>query len=179
MRLNFRRKFLYSFKLPGEAQKIDRIMENFAKRYCENNPSSFDHTDTAFILAFSLIMLNTDAHNPNVVHKMTKPQFISANRGINSGKDLPKDYLETLYDSIVNNEIVFDIEREDIKQSDLKGWLMFKQKSKLSSKWIKVYGITSGGCLYMFNQPKVVEVFQVDILGCFPSCDCSTWKCHR
>lgn len=32
------RHFLEGFRLPGEAQKIDRLMEKFAARYCENNP---------------------------------------------------------------------------------------------------------------------------------------------
>ena len=32
------RHFLSKFRLPGEAQKIDRLMEKFAGRYCENNP---------------------------------------------------------------------------------------------------------------------------------------------
>lgn len=32
------RKFLAGFRLPGEAQKIDRLMEKFAARYCECNP---------------------------------------------------------------------------------------------------------------------------------------------
>lgn len=32
------RSFLEGFRLPGEAQKIDRLMEKFAARYCENNP---------------------------------------------------------------------------------------------------------------------------------------------
>ncbi len=32
------RKFLEGFRLPGEAQKIDRLMEKFASRYCESNP---------------------------------------------------------------------------------------------------------------------------------------------
>ena len=32
------RKFLEGFRLPGEAQKIDRLMEKFAARYCECNP---------------------------------------------------------------------------------------------------------------------------------------------
>ena len=31
------RKFLEGFRLPGEAQKIDRLMEKFASRYCECN----------------------------------------------------------------------------------------------------------------------------------------------
>lgn len=32
------RLFLEKFRLPGEAQKIDRLMEKFASRYCECNP---------------------------------------------------------------------------------------------------------------------------------------------
>lgn len=32
------RNILEKFRLPGEAQKIDRIMEKFASRYCECNP---------------------------------------------------------------------------------------------------------------------------------------------
>lgn len=32
------RLFLQGFRLPGEAQKIDRLMEKFAARYCECYP---------------------------------------------------------------------------------------------------------------------------------------------
>ncbi len=35
------RQFLWSFRLPGEAQKIDRMMECFAQRYCTLNPGVF------------------------------------------------------------------------------------------------------------------------------------------
>ena len=35
------RDFLWNFRLPGEAQKIDRMTENFAQRYCECNPEIF------------------------------------------------------------------------------------------------------------------------------------------
>lgn len=38
------RQFLWSFRLPGEAQKIDRMMEAFATRYCECNRSVFQST---------------------------------------------------------------------------------------------------------------------------------------
>nr|VZI51641.1 unnamed protein product [Spirometra erinaceieuropaei] len=34
------RQFLSGFRLPGEAQKIDRLMEKFAARYCACNPSN-------------------------------------------------------------------------------------------------------------------------------------------
>ncbi|KAG9136782.1 hypothetical protein Leryth_004541 [Lithospermum erythrorhizon] len=99
------RFFLKGFRLPGEAQKIDRLMEKFAERYCKCNPTSFSSADTAYVLAYSVIMLNTDAHNNMVKDKMSKADFIRNNRGINDGKDLPEDYLGTLYDQIVKNEI--------------------------------------------------------------------------
>ncbi|MBA0687959.1 hypothetical protein Goari_005772, partial [Gossypium aridum] len=47
------RFFLRGFRLPGEAQKIDRIMEKFAERYCKCNPNSFTSADTAYVLAYS------------------------------------------------------------------------------------------------------------------------------
>ncbi|KAF6174168.1 hypothetical protein GIB67_033700 [Kingdonia uniflora] len=99
------RFFLRGFRLPGEAQKIDRIMEKFAERYCKCNPSSFTSADTAYVLAYSVILLNTDAHNSTVKGKMSKADFVRNNRGIDDGKDLPEEYLGTLYDHIVKNEI--------------------------------------------------------------------------
>lgn len=60
------RAFLSGFRLPGEAQKIDRVMEKFAERYCAQNKSIFPSADMAFILAFSTIMLQTDLHNPAI-----------------------------------------------------------------------------------------------------------------
>ncbi|KAG7256923.1 hypothetical protein CRUP_027382, partial [Coryphaenoides rupestris] len=63
------RQFLWSFRLPGEAQKIDRMMEAFAQRYCTCNPGVFQSTDTCYILSFAIIMLNTSLHNPNVKDK--------------------------------------------------------------------------------------------------------------
>lgn len=66
------RFLLRGFRLPGEAQKIDRIMEKFAERYCKCNPGSFASADTAYVLAYSVIMLNTDAHNSMVKDKVSK-----------------------------------------------------------------------------------------------------------
>lgn len=41
------RAYLWSFRLPGESQKIDRMMEVFAKRYCSCNSGFFKDSDTA------------------------------------------------------------------------------------------------------------------------------------
>jgi len=92
--LFFFRQFLWSFRLPGEAQKIDRMMECFAQRYCQLNPDIFTNTDTCYVLSFAIIMLNTSLHNPSVKDKPSVEQFISMNRGINNGGDLPRELLE-------------------------------------------------------------------------------------
>lgn len=101
------RHFLEGFRLPGEAQKIDRLMEKFASRYCECNPSMtlFPSADTVYVLAFSVIMLTTDLHSPQVKNKMTKEQYINLNRGVSDSKDLPEEYLSQIYDEIAGQEI--------------------------------------------------------------------------
>ena len=91
------RRFLTHFWLPGEAQKIDRMMEKFAERYCSQNEGVFANADTAYVLAYSLIMLNTDAHSSQIKKKMTQQEFVNMNRGINDSGDLPTPFLESLY----------------------------------------------------------------------------------
>ncbi|KAJ9267197.1 hypothetical protein DTO195F2_430 [Paecilomyces variotii] len=108
------RKFLQSFRLPGEAQKIDRFMLKFAERYVSGNPNAFANADTAYVLAYSVIMLNTDQHSKKLKgRRMTKDDFIKNNRGINDNQDLPDEYLGSIFDEIATNEIVLDTEREN------------------------------------------------------------------
>jgi brefeldin A-inhibited guanine nucleotide-exchange protein len=114
--------FLSGFRLPGEAQKIDRMMEKFAERYCSNNPEVFPTADTAFVLAYSVIMLNTDLHNPNIKpeKKMTKAGFISNNRGIAAGQDVPRQLLIDIFDEIESRPITLkeDDKLREQKQSE-------------------------------------------------------------
>jgi brefeldin A-inhibited guanine nucleotide-exchange protein len=106
------RQFLQSFRLPGEAQKIDRFMLKFANRYVTGNPNAFANADTAYVLAYSVILLNTDLHSSKIVRHMSLQDFIKNNRGINDNADLPDDYLSSIYDEIAKNEIVLKSERE-------------------------------------------------------------------
>ncbi|GMI43270.1 hypothetical protein TrCOL_g9786 [Triparma columacea] len=117
------RHFLAGFRLPGEAQKIDRIMEKFSERFSLQNPDVFPTADVAFILAFSVIMLNTDLHNPNLKEerRMTKEGFIRNNRGISTnGGDLPKEMLEGIFDRIQKKQISLkedDLARQKIEKA--------------------------------------------------------------
>lgn len=109
------RKFLSTFRLPGEAQKIDRMMETFASKYVVDNPGRFATADCAYVLAFSLIMLHTDAHSRSIKpeNKMTLEMFIRNNRGINDNADLSAEYLEFLYRRIVAEEWIIEDEAEE------------------------------------------------------------------
>lgn len=148
------RQFLWSFRLPGEAQKIDRMMECFAQRYCELNPGVFTSTDTCYVLSFSIIMLNTSLHNPSVKDKPTVDRFIAMNRGINDGGDLPEELLVSLYESIKKEP--FKIPEDD--GNDLmhtffnpikEGWLC-KQGGRYKS-WKRRWFILNDNCLYYFQ----------------------------
>ncbi|XP_062475015.1 cytohesin-2 isoform X2 [Pezoporus occidentalis] len=123
------RQFLWSFRLPGEAQKIDRMMEAFAQRYCLCNPGVFQCTDTCYVLSFAVIMLNTSLHNPNVRDKPSAERFVAMNRGINDGGDLPEELLRNLYESIRSEP--FKIPEDDgndlthtFFNPDREGWLL-------------------------------------------------------
>lgn len=152
--LNYSRQFLWSFRLPGEAQKIDRMMECFAQRYCQLNPDIFTNTDTCYVLSFAIIMLNTSLHNPSVKDKPSVEQFISMNRGINNGGDLPRELLESLYESIRTEP--FKIPQDDgndlmhtFFNPDKEGWL-WKQGGRYKS-WKRRWFILNDNCLYYFE----------------------------
>ena len=78
-------------------------MEKFAERFTLQNPEVFPSADTAFILAFAVIMLQTDLHNPNIKpeKKMTEESFVNMNKGISvDGGNLPTEFLIDIFRSI-------------------------------------------------------------------------------
>ncbi|GAA5932947.1 hypothetical protein JCM3775_005272 [Rhodotorula graminis] len=132
------RAFLSSASLPSETQQIDRVMEAFARRYCECNPGLFgavpkkrevgdeglsteggasddgrsglgprrdgqEESDIPYVLAFSMVMLNTDQFNPNAKSKMTKADYVKNTRI----DGVPSEILEYLYDQITAAPFVY------------------------------------------------------------------------
>ena len=158
------RAYLELFRLPGESQSIDRIMEEFAKHYDSQNPKIFDSgPDCVHVLSFATIILNTDAHNPNVKkkNKMKKEQFVKMNRGIDGGKDVPRDLLESIYGSIVKKQIQTGWETGVVTffNPTCEGWLHKRGAGfKGGKKWTRRYFLLNEHCLYYFNtQPGTEE----------------------
>eukprot|EP01052_Picozoa_sp_SAG31_P015586 SAG31_NODE_1006_length_10432_cov_3.272718_3_plen_182_part_00 len=67
--------------------------------------------DCAFVLAYSIIMLNTDLHNEKLgdQKRLTKKEFIANNRRSPDLATLSDEYLGGIYDEILNEEFkMFD-----------------------------------------------------------------------
>ena len=56
------RSFCGSFSLVGESQEIERIMQHFADRYHEENPTVFPDSSTIYGVVCAVLLLNSDLH---------------------------------------------------------------------------------------------------------------------
>ena len=104
------RKFLLEADLPKETQQVDRVIQAFADRYHECNPGIFMSSDQAYIIAFSIMMLHTDAFNRNNKRKMQKQDYIKNT----SGQHVSDDVLGCFYDNICYTPFVHYVEEVDI-----------------------------------------------------------------
>ena len=160
------RFFTSLFRLQGESQQIERILWAFARAYQRDHPTKFKTADVAHTLAFSLMMLNTDAHSTQIkpANKMTLDQFVRNNRGIDGGDDIPFTMLSGFYSRIVAREIQLE-QREFVADGAVsvdggasfdavkKGWL--KKEGGRVKTMHRRWTILSGSTLYYFVTEKV------------------------
>lgn len=174
------RLFLETFRLPGESQKIQRVLEAFSERYYEQSPQILANKDAALLLSYSLIMLNTDQHNVQVKKKMTEEDFIRNNRHINGGSDLPREFLSELYHSICKNEIRTTPEHgAGFPEMTPSRWIDLMHKSKKTASFIvsdskayldhDMFAIMSGPTIaaisVVFDHAEHEDVYQTCIDG--------------
>ncbi|KAI0928873.1 hypothetical protein AcV5_006301 [Taiwanofungus camphoratus] len=100
------REMLETFRLPGESQQINRITETFAEIYFATEPAEVKSQDAVYVLAYSIIMLNTDLHNPQVRKRMTIDDYKRNLKNVNDNSDFSPQYLQDIYDSIRKREII-------------------------------------------------------------------------
>ncbi|XP_003737455.1 cytohesin-2 [Galendromus occidentalis] len=146
------RRFLFTFRLPGESQKIDRMMQEFANHYCDQNPGVFEAPDQCYILSFAVIMLNTMLHNPSIKDKPSIDDFVKM------VSDSPYAYDRNMLAPIFENIRAepFKIPEDDgndlmhtFFNPDREGWL-WKQGGRVKS-WKRRWFILSDKCLYYFE----------------------------
>lgn len=102
---------LSKFKPPGEAQQVYRLLFHFAGQYVKHNKERGLTLDTVHFLAYAILMLHTDRHNPKVKRKMNKEQFKKIVAA--GGAQIPEDAVECMYDRVVAHEFRLQITESD------------------------------------------------------------------
>ncbi|XP_026190806.1 uncharacterized protein LOC34622114, partial [Cyclospora cayetanensis] len=105
------RQFLSKFRPPGEAQQVYRLLYRFASLYVRDNEEHGLDLDTVHFLAYAILMLHTDRHNPKVKRKMTKEQFRKIVAA--GGAQLPDEVVDCMYDRVVIHEFRLNITDTD------------------------------------------------------------------
>ncbi|KAK9450228.1 uncharacterized protein V1518DRAFT_371494 [Limtongia smithiae] len=124
------RKFLLLVHLPRESQQIDRILNAFSQRYYNCNPEIFVNQEEAYFIAFSLMILHTDAFNKSNKRRMQKSEYVFNTRG----RGVADEVLECFFDNItltpfINAEEGAETEQNSDKQVTRQSSLMKSRKS--------------------------------------------------
>nr|XP_018259729.1 uncharacterized protein I303_07797 [Kwoniella dejecticola CBS 10117]OBR81887.1 hypothetical protein I303_07797 [Kwoniella dejecticola CBS 10117] len=107
------RRLLMHMSLPKETQQIDRVIEAFSRRYEECEPNLFGSKDNTYVLAFSMMMLHTDAFNKSNKNKMTKVDYVRNTRM----DGVSPIVLEAFFDNITYTPFVFIDDDTELKRS--------------------------------------------------------------
>lgn len=93
LNLSHIRRFCAKLFLKAETQQVDRILEEFSRRYWDCNPgglfgsssafpssltmlSSHNLSDIVHAVAYSILLLNTDLHVAELTSRMSRSQFV-------------------------------------------------------------------------------------------------------
>ena len=128
--------FMTLFEMPGEGQKVERILENFGLKYANDNPDHYI-PDGAHMICFLLVMLHTNVYNPNVADKMTLAQFISIGKDIkNDDKTISVETLTRFYTEILAQPLAvhtLEKRRKDIQNTLSRSYKEKQELFKLES----------------------------------------------
>ncbi|KAI5123999.1 hypothetical protein M0805_006409 [Coniferiporia weirii] len=71
------RRLCAKLYLKAETQQVDRILEEFSRRYWETNPTTvYGSAGVVHAVSYSLLLLNTDLHVAELAQRMSRSQFV-------------------------------------------------------------------------------------------------------
>lgn len=130
------RSMLEKFRLPGESQLIERILDTFSIHWFEQNNGVLQSSDSALSLAYAIIMLNVDQHSKKV-KPMTCDEFDRNLLGPKSERIYDRKLLDQVFTNIRDNEIVLPDEQVGhIRQRYLWKCTMVKSDRFDSLYWV-------------------------------------------
>ena len=157
------------FRLPGEGQKIGAILAGFAKWFMQEQPGSFPTEDVAFMLAYSMVMLNTSLHN-----KCAKSCQFDKNSFYNMLCNIPdhnfsQQFSDTVFESIQANEIKLPTasDKDDNDAEVEESWTMACRRAGAlisagrSRRKVCFHREMSGDCVRLMLQVVWMHAFSV------------------
>jgi hypothetical protein len=147
------RRMIAQFRLPGEGQVINRIMETFAKVYCEQNRGFFKDPDQAHTLALLVLTLNTATHNPSEQRKISIEDWVSYCEELTAHEPrCTPALLEAIWQSIQDQEIRMPMEGM-FPEMVRRGFLELCEGT-FARSWKSRWFVLSHSCLYIFDTPE-------------------------
>lgn len=152
---------LSGFRLPGEGQKVDRIMEKFGEKYVKDNPETFGSSECFYMLSYATMMLQTSIHNPSARNNsMTLEDFQKMLKGVNDGKDIGDDFLEEVYKTIEKDPITL-VEDDDARiKNESTTATSYKRKQEIFIK--EGQGLAKRGHELMKDKKKTSQFILVN-----------------
>lgn len=132
-------------------------MSKFGIKYCFDNPKSFKNSDTAHILSFSIIMLNTDLHSSSISRKMSLRDFVKNNKPVAVDEDADfEERLKGIYSRIAAEEIKMDNKKED-------------KASKITPKsFLSFCNFCGFLCFSVLDNSLYISVFYTFVINFYP-----------
>ncbi|VDN97581.1 unnamed protein product [Rodentolepis nana] len=147
------RTFLFNFQLPGESQKIDKILQSFAHEYVEQNPSAFHTSQEAYVLAYAAILLNTTLHNTNAKSQnfrlADEKTFVETMLDYDKDTHLSEEIIRSVYHGIKSKPI--QLAEECTEASNMRGWL-WKLGGRVKT-WKRRWFVLTDEFLFYYNAP--------------------------
>ena len=111
--------FMSTFRLMGESYNIYNFICAFGNKFYKDNKEIFENNksnkekesiyfkseEEVISFAYSIMILNTDLHNPNVLNKMSVEDFIKNNKSSGLFSDMPDEYFKEIYQEIHDTEL--------------------------------------------------------------------------
>lgn len=98
-----------------------------------DNTAEIASQDAVYVLAYSVIMLNTDLHNPQNRKRMTIDDYKRNLRGVNDGKDFDPEYLAGIHESLKKKEIILPEEHSGQAGFEY-AWKSLMQRTRTAGK---------------------------------------------
>lgn len=158
------RIYVSTFKLTGESDIIYNMIMAFSEKYYNDNQNDLNlrSVDEVSTLAYSILMLNTDLHDPNIKEHMSIDDFSKNVYTTKIFDHISKSYLENIYKSISTNAFKVPCPRnEDYSKTD-EVLEVLKSKRNFIKNKIELYELSKKNEIDPNKQFREEELFISD-----------------